>query len=200
MAWNLEGTYLESCNCEAICPCIVFSPPTKGECKVLVAWNIDRGQDGAVKLDGLNVVMLAHAPGNMQDGNWRAALYVDQRATEEQKGSLIKIFGGQAGGHPAALAPLISEMVGVKSAKIDFVKDGKKYRLAIPDVANTELEPVAGPGGGEVTVSGHPFAVSPGVPAVVARSTRSRVKDHGWDWTLDGGQCMHSPFAYKGEA
>jgi hypothetical protein len=33
---------------------------------------------------------------------------------------------------------------------------------------------------------------------VVARSKRSRITDHGFDWKLDGRQCMHSPFEYEG--
>jgi hypothetical protein len=36
MAWKVEGAYVEACNCEAACPCIFLSPPTEGECNVLV--------------------------------------------------------------------------------------------------------------------------------------------------------------------
>jgi hypothetical protein len=42
MAWSVEGTYIEACNCEAACPCIFFSPPTEGECKVVVGWHVDK--------------------------------------------------------------------------------------------------------------------------------------------------------------
>jgi len=29
-------------NCEAACPCVFLSPPTEGECKVLIGWHIDK--------------------------------------------------------------------------------------------------------------------------------------------------------------
>ncbi len=198
MGWHVQGTYMESCNCEAICPCIVLGPPTHGDCRALVAWQIDRGTDGAVRLDGLAMALLVHAPGKMHETRWRAAAYVDARATPEQRASLLRIFGGQAGGHPAALAAQIGELVGVKDATIEIRREGRGYTVRIPGAVDTAFEALSGPGGGEVVVSNHLLAIAPGFPAVVARSSRSRVTDHGWDWNLDGGQCMHSPFRYEG--
>ena len=52
MAWELKGTYFETCNCDVACPCVFLSRPTKGECRVLVAWHIDQGKDGACPLAG----------------------------------------------------------------------------------------------------------------------------------------------------
>jgi len=196
MGWKVEGTYLESCTCDAICPCIVLSPPTKGTCSALVAWQVDRGHDGDVRLDGLNVAVLVHTPGPMHEGGWKVALYLDERAREDQRESLLKIFSGQGGGHPAVIASLIGEVLGVKSARIDVAREGKRYTVRIPDVVDTVAEPLVGPSGGDVVVHNHLLAVAPGQPAVVARSTRSRLKDYGWDWNLDGGQCMYSPFEY----
>ena len=53
MAWELKGTYFETCNCDVACPCVFLSRPTAGECRVHVAWHIDHGKDGAVDLSGL---------------------------------------------------------------------------------------------------------------------------------------------------
>jgi hypothetical protein len=198
MSWQVQGTYMESCNCDAICPCIVLSAPTKGDCRALVAWQIDRGHDGTVRLDGLAVALLVHSPGKMHETKWKAAVYVDRRATPEQRGSLLRIFGGQAGGHPAALAAQIGELAGVKDVEIAIRRQGKGYTVQIPGAVDTAFEPLAGPNGAEVAVSNHLLAIAPGFPAVVSRSSRSRVTDHGWDWNLDGGQCMHSPFRYEG--
>ncbi len=198
MSWQVRGTYMESCSCDAICPCIVLSAPTKGDCRALVAWQIERGHDGAVKLDGLAMALLVHSPGKMHETKWRAAVYVDRRATPEQRASLLRIFGGQAGGHPAALASMIGELAGVKDAEIAIERRGKGYAIRIPGAVDTAFEPLAGPAGTDVAVSNHLLAIAPGFPAVVSRSSRSRVTDHGWDWDLDGGQCMHSPFRYAG--
>ncbi len=49
MSWNLDGTYMETCNCATACPCIFLSDPTEGECGALVGWHIDHGKDGDVR-------------------------------------------------------------------------------------------------------------------------------------------------------
>src|SRR5438132_5468005 len=59
-SWKVAGSYFESCNCEVACPCVFMSPPTSGECTVLVAWHIEQGRFGEVDLDGLNAVLAAH--------------------------------------------------------------------------------------------------------------------------------------------
>ena len=198
MSWKLEGTYMESCSCDAICPCIVLSTPTKGYCSALIAWNINEGSDDSIDLSGLKVALLLYSPGKLHETPWDVALYIDAKAKEDQKNSLLKIFGGKAGGHPAALAEMIGNIVGVADADIEFKKQGKNYTVKIADVADVELEPLEGQGGGDITVSNHIFAVAPGYSAVVGTAKKSRIKAHAWDWNLDGQQCMYSPFVYEG--
>ena len=94
MARSVEGTYIEACNCEVACPCIFLSPPTEGECKVVVGWHIDKGHHGDAVLDGLNAALIAYAPGNMKDGQWTVALYLDDRGDDQQKAALQGIFSG----------------------------------------------------------------------------------------------------------
>ena len=55
--WKLDGGYFEACNCDTACPCVFLSPPTHGECTVLIAWHIDKGHFGETNLDGLNTVI-----------------------------------------------------------------------------------------------------------------------------------------------
>jgi len=112
--WNLQGSYFETCNCETACPCIWLQPPTTGDCKLLVAWHIDQGYLDNQSLDGLNVALACYSPGNMIDGNWQAALYVDERADDGQVDALVQIFGGRQGGHPAILMSFVGEVLGVK--------------------------------------------------------------------------------------
>lgn len=196
MAWSLKGTYFESCNCDVACPCIFLSDPTDGECTVLIGWHIDEGSDGDVSLDGLNVALAVHSPGNMIDTKWRAAAYVDDRATEAQQGALLKIFGGQAGGHPARLASHIGELLGAGPAPIEFKVDGGRYSLKVGDVAEMEIEQMAGQGDGPITVTGHPLCISPGFPATVAKSTRLSYRDHGMSWDLSEKNGFFAPFSY----
>ena len=98
-SWKVAGSYFESCNCDVACPCVFLSPPTSGDCTVLLAWHIDQGRFGQVDLDGFNAVLAAHSPGHMLETKWKVALYVDQRANQSQQDALTQIFSGQAGGH-----------------------------------------------------------------------------------------------------
>jgi hypothetical protein len=198
MSWQLEGTYFESCNCAVACPCIFLGPPSEGECAVLVAWHVERGSDGEVSLEDLNVVMAVHAPGHMLHTKWRAALYLDERANEAQQQALTRIFAGQAGGHPAVLASFVGEVLGVARTAIDYRAEGKRRSVGMPKIATVEIEALEGQGGGEVTISGHPLCIAPGVPAVVARSSKLSYDDHGMSWAISDKNGFYSSFAYQG--
>lgn len=194
--WTLNGHYFETCNCAAACPCVFLSPPTEGDCTVLVAWHIDRGHYGETSLDGLNVALAVYAPGHMMESKWKAAAYFDEKADESQNEALHAIFSGKAGGHPEVLASFIGEMVGAKNVPMHFESDGKTSSLSIPGVAEAEIERIEGQGGHPVTIENHPLCIAPGEPATVARSKQLRLEDFGWNWTLSGRTGFSSPFEY----
>jgi hypothetical protein len=197
--WNLAGTYFETCNCEAACPCVFTSPPTEGQCTALVAWHIDRGKFGDVTLDGLNVALAVHAPGTMVETKWRAAAYFDDRANPAQNDALHAIFSGKAGGHPAVLASFVGEIVGAKNVPMRYNGEGKTRSLEIPDVVEAEIEALEGQGGQPITIDNHPLCVAPGQPARVARSKHFRYADLGFDWKVSGRNGFMSDFAYQSE-
>jgi hypothetical protein len=197
-AWMVSGSYFETCNCETLCPCIFLSPPTHGDCTVLVGWHIDKGTLGAVALDGLNLAAAFHSPGHMAQGNWKAAFYLDARATDQQKDALVKIFSGQMGGAPAALHALVGQVLGVKSAAIEFHAEGNRRRMSIAGVAEAEIQAIAGGGGADTVISNHPLGIAPGFPSVVSKSERLEYRDHGMQWKLSGCSGQFSPFEYRG--
>jgi len=133
----------------------------------------------------------------MAEGKWRAALYLDERADTAQREALTAIFGGQAGGHPAVLASFVGEILGVASVAIDYQGDGKRRSLTIPNVAEAEIEAVAGQGGADITIDNHPLAVAPGHVAVVSRSKKLNYSDYGLDWNLSEKSGFYSPFTYQ---
>lgn len=196
-SWSLSGTYFESCNCEAACPCVFLSAPTEEECTVLVGWHIDDGNADDVSLDDLNVALAVRSPGHMAQVPWTAALYLDERADGEQSDALTRIFTGQEGGHPGRLAGHIGDVLGISSVAIDFTADGRRRSLRIGDVGAVEIEAIEGQQGGTVTVTGHPLCIAPGEPAVVARSEQLSYHDHGLDWELSEKNGFFSPFAYR---
>lgn len=196
--WKLSGSYFEACNCDAACPCIFLGPPTTGECTVVVAWHIEKGEFGGTRLDGLNTALAAYSPGHMLQTKWKAALYLDDRANAEQRDLLTKIFAGQAGGHFANLGPCIGEVLGVKSVPIDFHASGKRRSLSISGVADMEIEAVPGQNGEDVTIANMPFCVVPGIPSVVAKSKQLGYRDYGLTWEISDKNGFYSPFAYAG--
>lgn len=195
--WNIAGTYFETCNCDTACPCVFLSAPTRGECTVLIAWHIDDGHFNGIGLDGLNAALAVHAPGHMAEVEWRAAVYLDDKASDVQREALLKIFSGQAGGHPSVLASHVGTILGVSHVPIEYEARGRRRRLSVGTVAQAEIEAIEGQGGAEVTVTHHPLCVAPGYPAVAARSTRLQFDDHGLHWEMSDRNGFYSPFAYN---
>ncbi|HZP92699.1 MAG TPA: DUF1326 domain-containing protein [Burkholderiales bacterium] len=195
--WKVSGSYLESCNCAAACPCIFGSAPTQGNCTALIGWHIDEGRFGDVKLDGLNAALAVQSSGHMLQSKWRVALYLDERGNEKQRNALAAIFSGQAGGHMSVLAGFIGEVMGVQPAKLEYVANGRMRSMQIQGIAQMEIEAMKGQGGGTVLVSGNPVAVVPATPAVVATSRSLRYRDHDLSWELSGRNGFYSPFTYQ---
>lgn len=199
--WTLEGRYMEVCTCEVPCPCTMLSDPTEGTCTAIVAWHVDTGRFRGIPLDDLNVAVALHTPGNMADGDWKAVLYLDERADADQREALRAIFGGEAGGHPAHLAELISEVRGIEAVPLTFESDGGHGRIRIGEVGQigcADAEPVEGQNGAAPTVTDHPLAVAPGYPATVARTQSAHVDTHGISFEVAGRNALLSPFSYAG--
>ena len=73
--------------------------PTEGECKAAIAWHMEKGHfdnNNTTNLDNLNAAAVFYAPGNMFTGpKMKMALYLDERASNDQKDALTKIFSGK---------------------------------------------------------------------------------------------------------
>jgi hypothetical protein len=196
--WKLEGDYFEACNCETVCPCIFMGNPDQGECNLTCAWHIKTGHYENTTLDGLNVAAIFHTPGNMLTGpKWKAALYLDERATKEQAEALGKIYSGQAGGFFGVIAGLIGEIIGVRSVPILFEADGKKRSLQIPSALDLTIEGITGADQKtEAMITNPQLYAAPGFPITIAKSVKHRFSDHGIRWDNSGKHGFYSKFAY----
>ena len=47
MAYKLEGSMLEVCNCNVLCPCWIGEDPDQGVCNSALAWHFDTGGGGS---------------------------------------------------------------------------------------------------------------------------------------------------------
>jgi hypothetical protein len=154
MSWSLKGSYVETCNCELMCPCsLSFSHgATYDSCRATLVFNVRQGEIDGTEIAGLKVVIIADTPKVMTDGNWRVGVFVDENATDEQFDKLVQVFTGALGGPMAALAPLIGEVLGVERAAIDVSDDGLRHTVRVGDVIDFEVEDVV------------PFGVETGQP------------------------------------
>src|ERR687895_930131 len=141
MTYQLEGSMLEVCTCNILCPCWVGEDPDGGTCDSSLAWQIDQGTIEGVDVAGRTVALSVHIPGNVLAGNWRAVVYVDDKTSDEQQEALLKVFTGQLGGAIADLAGLIGEVIAVERAPITFTVEEGKGVLTIGEVVDAELAP-----------------------------------------------------------
>ena len=203
-AWTISGEYFENCNCAVVCPCLMSSQapltsmPTEGACEVAFAFHLDRGSYGDVPLDSLNAALIARTPGPMAEGNWTAALYVDERADDHQREALQAIFTGQAGGVMGGFAPLISEVLGVKAVPIDYRVEGKRRSVEIPGIMNLAVRPAASAMGEDkelVAINAHPFA--PDGVAIAVGEQGSTWADYGLRWDNSGKNGHYAAIAWS---
>jgi hypothetical protein len=203
MAWNLNGTYLESCNCDSVCPCTtsgLTAPADNERCQVTLAFHVAQGEVDGVDVSDRSVVVFADTPRVMADGGWQVALYVDASADDGQAEALGKVFSGQAGGPMAALVPLIGEVLGVERVPIDFRDDGRSHAVRVADAIDIEIEDQIAPQFGEdgpvMTLTGmfHPANST----LTIARSTRAVGRDvQGRSWDFTGRNGHSAPFSWS---
>jgi hypothetical protein len=198
MPYTLEGQLLEVCTCKAICPCWVGEDPDGGECKGVIFWHIQKGSVGSVDVSGLTIGVLAHIPGNVLAGNWRAVVYVDDKASPEQKDALLEVWTGKAGGPVADLVQLVGEVAAVKDVKITVDVTEGKGQLIVGDEIEAHMEPFKGATGGTTTLVDTVFTNIPGSPAYVGKSPKYRAKNAelGFDIDLAGHNSVQGSFRF----
>jgi len=197
VSFRVAGDYFESCSCDVSCNCIFLGLATQDLCDVVIGWHITDGQKDEVDLRGLNAAMVIRAPKRMLDGNWQVALYLDDRASETQAQALGAIFSGQAGGHLAALGPLIGQVAGVTPAPISFESQNGKRRLTVGNAIEGEISELQGGDGKTAPViSNAPFGA---LPQPVRQGRAGSVQYHGhWDTRLSGTNAFLAEFEYEG--
>jgi hypothetical protein len=169
VAYELEGTILEVCNCNVLCPCWIGENPDNGTCDAVVAYHIDKGS-----INGTDVtfVILAHLPGNVLKGNWRSYYIVDDKATEAQQAALVDVWTGKLGGPLADFAQLTGEVLGVDRAPVSYELHEGKGTLKVGSFVEAEMTPYVGSTGQTTTLNDSVFSSIPGSPAWVSKASR----------------------------
>ena len=200
MASKLESSILEVCDCKVLCPCWIGETPDNGTCQSALAYHFERGTIDGVDVSGLTLATNVFIPGTPLAGNWRAHLFIDERASKEQETVLVSVFTGKQGGPVADLAALVGEMVKIERAPITFeVKEGKGT-LRIGNTTEAVMEPYRGPSGKPTTLVDSIFSTIPGSPAYVAKASTFRMKNDavGVDVNLRDHNAIQGVFAFEG--
>lgn len=199
MGYRVRGSLLEVCDCEILCPCWVGENPDNGTCRSILAYHVDEGEIDGVDVAGLTLALTVYIPGNVLDGNWRAVMFVDDRATDEQEQALLAVWSGKKGGAIADFAQLFGEIVAVERAPIVFTVVQGKGTVKIADVAEAELEPFRGPTGEPTRLVESIFSTIPGSPAYVGKAARYRMKSEALDVDLDleGHNAIQGEFLFE---
>jgi hypothetical protein len=199
MAYELEGTLLEVCNCNILCPCWVGEDPDNGTCDSVMAYHIDRGTVNGTDVSGRTIAMLAHIPGNVMNGNFKAVIYVDDGASDEQRQAVLDVWTGKLGGPVADVAALIGEVVSVESASITYEVHEGAGKLVIGDVSTCEMEPYRGPSGAVTTLNESIFSTIPGSPAWVSKASKYERNSSQFglkDMKLEGHNAIQGDFRF----
>ncbi len=151
-SWSISGTYLEACNCEAICPCRRIGGRTGGRstygvCEGALSWAIERGHAGDVNLEGLAAVLALRYDDDEPGSPWDFFLYLDERADAPQRSALEAIFTGALGGAAVAHFPWTwkaSRQLGVRAVPIEVDRSARRRWFRAGEYVEVRVgEPVA---------------------------------------------------------
>ena len=204
-SWSLRGDVLENCSCDVVCPghFTFRNKCTHDYCHAVWAFRVTGGHHGETDLAGFGVVLVGDTPPYMIDGDWKIAIYLDERADDAQAGALERIFRGDDGGPWATLARFVGTRLPTRRVPISFQNDGegrpgtveisgvlkaqaafrrghqKSKSASLVNLFNTLYEPVH----------------------IVARGAFTYT-DHGYDWTAPerGNHALQTTFDWAVEA
>jgi hypothetical protein len=163
-SWAIRGSYFESCNCDAICPCrridgVPGGRSTHGICAGALSWLIEEGNAAGTDLAGLAVAMSIRFDDDEPGSPWTWILYLDERASEEQRASLEAIFTGRLGGDALEHFPWAwkaSHLVEVRAVAIELDHTRRRQWLRIRDHVTVRIrDRYAGQETVTCVVSGH---------------------------------------------
>jgi hypothetical protein len=147
MSWEIRGTYFESCNCDAICPCrridgVPGGRSTHGVCLGVLSWLIAEGAADGTDLSGLAVALASRYSDDEEGSPWTWILYLDARGSDEQRAALEGIFTGRLGGDAMDHFPWAwkdSELVAVRPVEIEVEHTRRRQRLRIRDLVSVRI-------------------------------------------------------------
>ena len=178
--------------------------PDGGTCEAIVAYHVDEGTVDGVNVSGRTFASMAHIPGNIFEGDWKIAAFIDDEATPEQQEALLNVFTGKLGGPLADFAQLIGEVSAVERAPITFTVEEGQGTLRIGSGMNptalAELASYTGATEKPTTLHDTVFSTIPGSPAYVGKAAKYQRNSSGYgleDVDLEGHNAIQGHFKFE---
>jgi hypothetical protein len=147
MSWHIRGSYFESCNCEPICPCrrIDGRPggrSTHGVCMGVLSWLIEAGEVEDTDVSGLPVALASRYSDDEAGSPWSWVLYLDERASAQQRAALEEVFTGRLSGDAERHFPWAwkqSNLLAVRPAVIEVDHTPRRQWLRVRDEVSVRI-------------------------------------------------------------
>lgn len=189
--WSMEADYLQACNCDYGCPCEFEAPPTQGYCEGIGVWRINQGSYGNVNLRGLGLGFALRSKGALHEGDLTAAIFVDEKANQQQRDALLQIASGAQGGLPfEIIASLVSNLLEPQFVPIEFNLNGRNSSARMGSQVSMSFEPVKNPVTGEpqgIRVEHETGFLFKGADVVSAKECRASVGELNFSWPNKAG-------------
>jgi hypothetical protein len=190
LAYRVRGSYFESCNCEAICPCrkigsTLGGRSTYGECYGVLSWAIESGSVDGIEVGGLSVALVYRYDDDEPDSPWSLVLHVDEEADRKQAAALKWLF--LDGLHQLPWIRKARHLIGVRDSRIEIDGTAVAIGAAVAVRASQRFET--------------DLPVACGVPGYDRKgyemiADELRVADDPFLWELRGNCAFASDFDY----
>ncbi len=189
--WAAKGTWTDSCCCKVSCPCLFGSGPTEGFCQGASHVQIDAGNYGDVKLDGLAVV-LTH-----DIGKW-AKIYVSDAADEKQVEALGELM--------PKVFPFLAKgpIKKVEAVPVTLERGATTVKFSVPETT-VELALVEGSDGQPIKLHGLPAKGGPFPTSHDHTQYKSIIMEHkggddSFSWSERNGFVSKFDVSSRGES
>jgi len=128
---SLHGDYVETRTANVyIGACHANGESVTTGREAMLVWHVRQGTIHGIPLDDLKAVAVIVGNDNLAWAKTerRALLYVDAKATAEQREALVNALKQK-------YAEVLGKVIAIKSAPIEFTKNGLEYTIRVPNVA-----------------------------------------------------------------